>query len=340
VRHSRRAFLRAAVVSSAVVALPATLSSCVSTSPVSKKLPRIGYLAGSHDPATDPLIDAFHAGLVDLGYIDGKTMQYELRWGEGSLQRFEEYAAEFVRMPVDVMASSHFDAQSAMRRATSTIPIVLIQFPDPVGTGWVQSLSRPGGNITGSGVQPAATTTKRLEMLKETVPPVSRVAVLWDGTAARQPTLRALDEAGRSLGLELVTLEVGAAGAAAALTRAFDTATARGTDALLLLPSQIHIVQLRKEIVDYVTARRIPSSFPSFGGYVEAGGLMAYGENAIDVFRRTASFVDRILKGANPAELPIEQPTKFDLVINLKTARELGLVIPQAILSRATQVIQ
>jgi putative ABC transport system substrate-binding protein len=324
----------------AAAAVVASFSSCASAPSVSKRLPRIGYLAGTHDPATDPLIDAFHDGLRDFGYIDGQTMQYELRWGEGSLQRFEEYAAEFVRMPVDVMASSNFDAQSAMKRATSTIPIILIQFPDPVATGWVQSLSHPGGNVTGSGTQPAATTTKRLEMLKETVPSVSRVAVLWDGTQARLPTLKALDEAARSLGLELVTLEVGAAGAAAALARALETATARGTNALLLLPSQIHIVMLRKDIVDYVTTRRIPSSFPSFGGYVESGGLMAYGENAIDVFRRTASFVDRILKGANPAELPIEQPTKFDLIINLKTAKELGFAIPQGILNRATRVIQ
>lgn len=332
----RRRFLQRAAAAGAFT----VLASCDVAPRPAKRIPRVGYIAGFHDPATDPAIEAFRDALPDHGYTLGKTILFELRYGEGDRERYDAYANELVAMPVDVLASSNFDALNAMRRATSTIPIVMTYFPDPVAAGMVQSLAKPGGNVTGMGVQPAGTITKRLELLTEAFPGVSRVAALWDGTQPRLPTVRATEEAARRLRVDLLTLEVGAEAASSALSRALDRATAEAADALLLLPSQIHMVMLRKEIIRYAAARRIPSSFPSFGGYVEDGGLMAYGENFVDTFRRAASYVDRILKGANPAELPVEQPTKFDLLINLKTARELGFTIPQSVLSRATKVIQ
>lgn len=331
---ARRAFIGGAF-AAAITSLP----SCVSA-PAVKRLPRVGYLAGFHDPATDPLIDAFQQGLNDLGYVDGRTMQYTLRYAEGSLQRFDEYALEFVHMPVDVMASSNADALRSMRTATTTIPIVMANSKDPVEAGWVQSLARPGGNITGMGSVTANTTTKLVELLKEAFPTVLRIAAVWDGQPDSLPSLSAAEEAARALRTEIVKLEVGAESAAAALTRALQMATARAVDGLIVLPSAIHLVMLRREIVGYAASRRIPAAYPALGGFLEAGGLLAYGEDFLATFRRAASFVDRILKGADPAEMPIEQPKKFDLMVNLKTATELGSTVPQSVLSRATRVIR
>jgi putative ABC transport system substrate-binding protein len=332
----RREFLRG----TAAVASLSALTSCGGAS--ANRTGRVAFLAGFHDPSTEPWIDGFRQGLRDAGWIDGKNLQFDLRYAEGDLARYEQYVADFIRWPADVMASSNSDALRAMKRATSTTPILFATFADPVETDWigVQSLARPGGNTTGVATQPSKTAPKRLELLKEVFPSIRRVAVVHDGEAQRAASLRALAEASRDLGIELVTFEIRAAGAAAALAQALDAATARGTDALFLLPSQPHILLLRKVIIDYVVLRRIPSSFPTNGGYVDDGGLMAYGENFIDVFRTAATVADRILRGAKPAEIPVELPAKFDLIINLKTAKELGFTIPQSILTRATQVIQ
>src|SRR2546428_8666337 len=240
------------------------------------------------------------------------------------------------------MASSHADALRAMKRATSTIPIVFTTFPDPVDTDWigVQSLAHPGSNTTGVGTQASGTVVKRLELLKQAAPSIKRVAMLHDGEAQRAKSLTALESASRDLGLELTPFVIHAASAQTDLSRALDDATAARTDALLLLPSQVHILVLRKQIIDYAIERRIPATFATNGGYVEDGGLMAYGENFVDVFRRAGLVTVRILQGANPADLPVERPEKFDLVVNLRTASQIGLTIPESILAQATNVIR
>lgn len=334
-RHSRRAFLRLAASAAAV-------ASCTAVPGATVRPRRVAYLGGTPDPSTAPWIDAFRQSLSDGGYVEGKNLEFDLRWAMGDLDRFEQHVADFVKWPADVMASSHADALRAMKRATSTIPIVFTTFPDPVDTDWigVQSLAHPGGNTTGVGTQASATVTKRLELLKDAAPSIRRVAVLHDGEAQRTKSLSALADASHDIGLELVPFVIRAANAQTELAVALDGATAAATDSLLLLPSQVHILLLRKTIIDYTIGRRILASFPTNGGYAEDGGLMAYGENFVDVFRRAGMVTVRILGGANPAELPVERPEKFDLIINLKTARQLGFTIPQSILNRATQVIQ
>jgi putative ABC transport system substrate-binding protein len=335
VRHSRRAFLTLAA-SAAVVA------SCSGLPTATVRPRRVAYLGGTPDPSTAPWIDEFRHSLRDGGYVEGQNLEFDLRWAMGDLDKFTQYVADFVKWPADVMASSHADALRAMKRATNTIPIVFTTFPDPVEAEWigVQSLAHPGGNTTGVGTQASATVTKRLELLRETAPSIKRVAVLHDGEAQRTKSLDALTEASKDLGLELVPFVIRAANAQAELASALSGATAARTDSLLLLPSQVHILLLRKTIIDHTITRRIPASFATNGGYAEDGGLMAYGENFVDVFRRAGNMTVRILGGANPAQLPVERPEKFDLVINLKSAREIGLTVPQSVLSRATQVIE
>lgn len=333
-RLSRRALLRGAATAAAVAAL----SSCSVAPRPANRIPRLGYMANlSATEQTKLLLGAFRDGLREHGYVEGETIQIEWRYAENRLERYDEFAAEFVRLPVDVMAANQLEAQRAAKRATSTIPIVMTISADPVEAGLVESLARPGGNVTGMGFNTAGTTAKRLELLKEMVPGISRVGALSDGEADRKAALRSTEDAARTLRLELITLEVRQK---SDLPRALDLATSSGVDALLLLPARIHVIELRNEIVAYAAGRRIPAAYPEVGSFAEAGGLVAFGESGVGSFRRAAYFVDRILKGAKPADLPIEQPAKFDLVINLKTAKELGLTIPQSVLGRATKVIQ
>ena len=334
-RHSRRAFLRAAAASSAYVAL----SACTSA-PTAKRIPRLGYLGvyPAPDPALTPFLDAFVDGLRQLGYEDGKSIQIE--WQGGPDERWDAIAADFVRLPVDVIAGASIVAIRAALRATRTIPVVMTLGSDPIESGLAQTLARPGGNLTGMGVLTSVTAVKRLELLKEAFPGITRVAMLGDTDPVRARQFSATEDASRTLRLEPIRLEVSVANVAADLQRAFDTATSRDADALLVLAVPSQISGLRRQIVAYAASRRIPAAYATVGGFVEDGGLLGYGDNGLESFRRAASFVDRILKGASPAELPIEQPTKFDLVVNLKTARAFGFTIPQTILSRATQVIQ
>lgn len=334
---SRRTLLQRTLAAAALTGL----SSCTPT-PTPRRLAQVGYIAGFREPGfTDALIDALRGGLRDLGYVEGSTLQFELRFGEGDAARYDAYARELAAIPVDVFVTSNTDALTAMRRVTPKIPIVLASSSDPVEAGFgVESLSRPGGNVTGMGTQTAAVTTKRLEVLKEAFPNASRVATLWDGESHRLPSVRAAEETARALQMGHVLLEVRAASAAADLRKALDLATSSAADSLHVLRGNIHVIQLRNDIIEYAASRRLPAAYPTLGNYIEAGGLMAYDANALDSFRRSASFIDRILKGANPAELPIEQPARFELVVNLTTAKELGLTIPQSVLSRATKVIQ
>ncbi len=336
-RHSRRAFLRRAGAAAAGIAL----SSCASSQGTTK-LPRLGYFATTDppDPALVPIIDAFLDGLKSRGYEDGKTLAIEWRYSGGDDARLDSMAAEFVRIPVDVMVASNAQAIRAAKRASVTVPIVMLLGSDPVESGLVASLARPGGNVTGMASLTSVTATKRLELLKEAFPAVSRVAILGsirEGDPSGPLQLRAAEQAAQSLGVEPVMLEIREA---AEVPRSLDTATARGADALLVMSVPAQILRLRKEIVAYATARRIPSAYPNVGAFVDEGGLIGYSESVTESFRRAAGFVDRILKGARPADLPVEQPTTFDLVINVKAAAGLGLTIPQSVLGRATRVIQ
>ena len=333
----RRALLARSGAAATVIALWACTGRAVPT----KKVPRLGLFQGTNppDPAVVPLLDAFDMGLRDLGYIDGRTIQIERRYTQNRSERFDEIAAEFAKLPVDVIVGSGAVAIRAARRATSTIPIVMLLGSDPVETGVVQSMARPGGNVTGLGSLTSVTTLKRLELLREAFPGITRIAMLADSDLSREPQRKIAEEGARSLKLEVIRVDVDVTDASN-LPRALDLATTSGADALLVTNVPIEIINRRREIIAYAASRRIPAAYPVVGGFADDGGLMATGDNGLETFRRAANFVDRILKGANPADLPIEQPTQNELVVNLKTAKELGLVIPASIVGRATKVIQ
>ena len=280
---------------------------------------------------------AFRQGLRDLGYVEGQNIAIEYRWAEGRFERLPDLAAELVRLKVDVIVSVVTQASLAAKNATRTIPIVMVAAGDPLGSGLVASLARPGGNVTGPSSMLAELAGKELELLKETVPNVSRVAVLWNPANAvwQAQMLRATEVAARALGLQLQLLE---ARGPDELEGAFAAMTRERASALLVQVDVIFALHARR-IADLAAKRRLPAMYGS-REHVEAGGLISYAPNVPDVFRRAATYVDKILKGAKPADLPVEQPTKFELVINLKTAKALGLTIPQAVLIRADEVIR
>jgi putative ABC transport system substrate-binding protein len=279
------------------------------------------------------MVNALLHGLRGLGYVYGEHFVTEPRGGEGKPERFPNLAAELVRLQVDVIVAAG-PMLPALKQATSAIPVVTTGAGDPVGQGFVQSLGRPGGNVTGLSIQFTETTGKRLELLKELVPGAAPVAVLWDprfGSAAWQVA----EAAARQRGWKLVSLEIRDAGE---IEGAFNTATGARAGALLAFPGGLFDPHARR-IVELAAKSRLPAMY-AFRFYVEAGGLASYGADLIENSRRAAIFVDKILKGAKPADLPIEQPTKFELVINLKAARSIGLVIPRAMLLRADEVLQ
>ncbi len=298
------------------------------------KVLRIGYLTarsgGSH------LDDAFRQGLRELGYTEGENIAILHRSSEGISERLPDLAAELVRLKADVIVAATTPAIHAAQQATRTIPIVMAVSHDPVETGFVASLARPGGNITGLSFQSPESSAKQLELLKGAVPRVSRVAVLWN--APGPIGARMLTETGRaaqSLGVQLQSLEVRDSGD---LGKAFQAATRRRAGALLVLAGPVLFTH-RKRIVELAAESRLPAMY-GITEYAKDGGLMAYAPNLLNMYRRAATFVDKILKGAKPADLPVEQPTRFELVINLKTAKALGLTIPPSILIRADHVIQ
>ena len=317
------------------------LSACVAAPTAAKKVPRLGLYQATDppDPALVPLLDAFSEGLRSFGWIEGSTIHIDRRYWQNRAERLDEIAVEFVRVPVDIIAASAATAIRAAMKATSTVPIVMLLGTDPIENGLVQSLARPGGNVTGMASIGSAITVKRLEILRDAFPAISRVGILWDGEGIRQPQLKATLEAARGFRLEAVELTVDSRDDAS-LRRALDVATTSAVDALLVLNVPTQIGNRRKEIVDYAALRKIPAAYPNLSGWTEEGGLIGTGENGAATFRRAASFVDRILKGARPADLPIEQTPQIELIINLRTARALGFAIPQAVLDRATKVIQ
>ena len=302
------------------------------------KIARIGYL--ETNPVTSPHVhEAFLQGLRDLGYVEGRNLVIEYRDAEGKADRLPALAAELVALKVDVIVASGTLAALAAKQTTRTLPIVFSPAGDPVGSGLVTSLARPGGNVTGLSAFAPELVGKRLELLKQAVPGVSRVAVLWQpgafGERTEKDILKRAEVAGRDLHLPLQFVE---ARGPADFARAFSDMSIARADALTVLASNMFVSEGRR-LVDLAAAKRLPAVY-SARELVDAGGLMSYGANLADLNRRAATYVDRILKGTKPADLPVEQPAKFELILNLKTAKALGLTIPQAVLGRADEVIQ
>jgi putative tryptophan/tyrosine transport system substrate-binding protein len=303
------------------------------------KGPRIGFLAFNLAASPVP-VEAFRQGLRDLGYVEGRNLVIEYRDAEGKLQRLPALAAELVALNVDVIfAEGGTRSALAAKQATRTLPIVFAAVGDPVASGVVTSLARPGGNVTGLSLLAPELVGKCLEQLTQAVPGVSRVAVLRQPGAVPERTekdiLKAAEVAGRALGVRLQFLE---ARGPADFDRTFSEMTRACAGALTVLPSAMFSSE-RRRLVALAAKHRLPAVYP-WREFVNAGGLMAYGANVADLDRRAATYVDKILKGAKPADLPVEQPTKFELIINLKTAKALGLTIPQSLLQRADQIIQ
>jgi len=300
------------------------------------KIARLGFLRNS--PAAH-LREAFLEGLRDLGYIEGGNLLIEYRYADGKLDRFPALAVELVALRVEVIVALTTPAAQAAKRATGTIPIVFAGAGDPVTSGLVRSLARPGGNVTGLSSLNPELVGKCLQQLKQAVPGVSRVAVLWHpgglGERLEKDMLNEAESAAPAVGIRLQIVK---AREIAEFDRAFRDITEANADALTVLPS-IMFNSEAKRLADLAIKNRLPAVF-QFREYVDAGGLMAYGASLADLTRRSATYVDKILKGAKPAELPVEQPTKFELVINLKTVKALGLTIPPSVLARADEVIQ
>ena len=300
------------------------------------KVARIGYLSGAASDGQSARREPFRQGLRELGYLEGKNIVIEYRWAEGKLDRLPALAAELVRLKVDIIVTAGASATRPVKEATSTIPIVMTGDGDPVGSGFVASLARPGGNITGLSTLAPELSGKRLELLKEIVPSFSRVAVF--GTSTQPGNAQALKEielAAEAFGVKVQYLDVLSP---KDIETAFRAASKGRADAILLVGSGILNSQ-RKQIAALAVKSRLPGIY---GGRqdVEAGGLMTYGVNGNDLDRRAATYVDKILKGAKPADLPVEQPRKFELIINLKTAKQIGLTIPPNVLVRADRVIK
>ena len=301
------------------------------------QLHRIGYLVGGSAAANPQFVEAFRQGLRELGWVEGQNIIVEYRFAEGRLDRLPDLAADLVRSKVDIIVAGPSPPAAAAKNATGTIPIVMIAVGSPVEQGLIASLARPGGNVTGVSFSVGLEIVgKQLELLKETAPKVRRVAILSNpANPSHAIAIRDAKVAAKSLGVQLQLLE---ARGPDAFDGAFAAMAKERVGALLVITDPIFLLY-RTRLADLVARRRLPAA----GGYrelVEAGGLMSYGPSIPDLWRRAAIYVDKILRGAKPADLPVEQPTKFELVINLKTAKALGLRIPQSVLGRADEIIQ
>jgi putative tryptophan/tyrosine transport system substrate-binding protein len=301
-----------------------------------KKVARIGYLSVLSPSSDSARIEAFRQGLRELGYAEGQNLAIEPRYAEGKLDRLPDLATELVRSNVDVIVVGGSTATRAAKNATKLIPIVMAHGSDPVALGYVASLARPGGNITGLTHLAPELGGKRLELLKDIIPRLSRVAVLTDpGTGGHGPQMKELEVAAPALGLQLQPVEVRSP---TELESAFAAMIGGRAGAFIGL-QQPTLDRLRDRIVELAAKNRLPGMYPN-DEYVESGGLMSYAADIGALFRRAATYVDKILKGSKPAELPVEQPTKFELVINLKAAKQIGLTIPPNVLARADKVIK
>jgi putative ABC transport system substrate-binding protein len=302
------------------------------------KVARVGYL-GTNLSASPHLPEAFRQGLRDLGYVEGRNVVIDYRFAEGKLERLPALAAELVALKVDVIVVGAEPHSLAAKQATKTLPIVFATATDPVASGLVTSLARPGGNMTGLATLSPELVGKRLELLKQVVPGVSLVAVLWHPGGAGERTgkdmLKEIEVGALALGVQIQFVETRDP---EDFGRAFSDMTRAHAGALTVWTSPA-LYNERKRLVDLAAKNRLPAVYPS-REFVDAGGLMAYGPNLADMYRRAATYVDNILKGAKPADLPVEQPTKFELVINLKTAKALGLTVPPSLIARADEVIE
>ena len=300
------------------------------------KVPRIGILELGSPSASASQIKAFQQGLRELGYVEGKNMILEYRYAEGKLDLLPELAADLVRLKVDAIVTRSTAPIRAAKNASKTIPIVFASAGAPVEDGLVSSLARPGGNVTGLSLLSTELDGKRLELLKEVFPKVTRVALLWTvGSARGDLRFREMEAVAKTLGLRLQSLGVTGSDD---FERVFEAAKNAGAQALTSVPSPF-LATHRALIFDFAVKNRLPAMY-STSDFVEAGGLMSYGPDLLDNWRRAATFVDKILKGAKPADLPVQQPTKFEFIINLKTAKQIGLTIPPNVLARADKVIK
>jgi putative ABC transport system substrate-binding protein len=301
-----------------------------------QKIPRIGVLSVT-SPATIPArLDAFRQGLSELGYVEGKNIVIEYRYADGNLDRVPALAAEMVRLNVDVILTGGSAATRPAKGTTATIPIVMAQDTDPVGNGFVASLARPGGNITGLSIVAPELSGKQLEILKETVSKLSRAVVLSHSNEPSYIQLRKeMELAAKALKIQIQFLD---ARSPKDVETAFREASRRRADAVLVTTSPI-VASQRAQIADLAVKNRLPAMYGQ-PEYVDVGGLMFYGTSVTDLFRRAATYVDKILKGAKPADLPVEQPVKFEFIINLKAAKQIGLTIPPNVLARADRVLR
>jgi ABC-type uncharacterized transport system substrate-binding protein len=301
-----------------------------------REIAKVGLLVPSTQAGASHFVDAFRQGLRELGHVEGRTVVVEARYGEGKSERLPELARELVRLKADVIVASTDAAISAAKRETRTIPIVMVFGTDPVGSGFVTSLPRPGGNVTGLSSLAPDLSGKRLEILRELVPGLSRVAIIWNPDV-RGAVLeyKETDVAATFLQLKLQSVEVFSVDD---LDRVSSAPSLQGAQALILISGTPAATSKRAAIPSLAQRNRLPAIY-AIREYVDAGGLMSYGPSVTDMFRRAAAYVDKILKGARPAEVPVERPTKFELVINLRVAKALGLTIPQSLLSRADHVI-
>jgi putative ABC transport system substrate-binding protein len=301
-----------------------------------KKVYRIGYSSAGSGSSGMPRTEAFRQGLRELGYVEGKNIVIEYRYAEGKRDLLPVLAGELVRLKLDVIVTGGPTTTRAVKEATVTIPIVMAQVNDPVGNGFVASLARPGGNITGLSTLAPEISGKQLELLKEIVPWLARVAVLGNSTTpGNAQSLRETELAAGALRVQVSSLEVRAP---KDIETAFRAASKGRADAVLVLANPVATIH-RTQIADLAVKSRLPAIYP-WPEFVEDGGLMVYGVIIVDLFRRAATYVDKILKGAKPAELPVEQPTKFEFIINLKAAKQIGLTIPPSVLARADKVIK
>jgi len=317
-----------------VGAFAAPFSSVAQQKPA--KIPRIGLLSPFSPADAMPWYKALQVGLRDLGWVEGKNIGIEYRYAEGKSDRLPDLAADLVRLNVDIIVTTITPDALAAKNATRVIPIVMAAAGEPVASGIVESLARPGGNVTGLSQMTIELGGKRLELLKEIVPKLSRVAVLWEpATAISTLAWKEIQLPARQLGIELYSLEILTAND---LDKAFEAAIRVRAGALAIMPSPVFTANL-KQIANHAVKSHLPSIY-NVGDFADAGGLVTYGPNRADLFRRAAAYVDKVLKGAKPGDLPIEQPTKFDLVVNVKTAKAIDITIPGAILLQATKVIQ
>jgi putative ABC transport system substrate-binding protein len=299
------------------------------------KVPRIGYLSSGSPATSAHLLEAFRQGLQDLGYVEGKNIVIDLRWAEGDSQRIPEMAADLQSAKVDMIVTSGGVATLATKRAAATTVIVAIAVNDPIQLGLIQSLARPGGNVTGLAVLNTEIATKQLELLKEIAPKMSRVGVLSHPASHGPEMLKEIAAAARALGLRL---DIQSARDPKDFERAFSALRQARAGALLILGASMFSTN-RAALAALALEHRLPAIYLR-SEFVEAGGLMTYGENFPDLWRRAATYVDKIIKGTKPADLPVEQPTKFELIINLKAAKQIGLTIPPNVLARADRVIK